>query len=311
MLSWCDKNGQLGSSIKNHWTGILADNDNKDDRVKISEVSYSSNKKYIWICEKGHKYIQSINSKTNMKCGCTYCQTHNTSYFEQYIYFSFKQIFRNTQNRVRVLKNKYNNGYGLEFDIGIPEIRTCIEYSPNIWHKDRLDIYYLKNKVCEEKNVRLINIIDEYGCCIEELHSNTYENIFINTKGKSSLEQINSVINNILLSVGHSIDEIDTSEAEKNAWDYSKGKIEYSKTLEYTNDAILKEWNYQLNNIRPSEIKPYSHQEIYWTCTKCGYGSNGEWKNVLSSRVKGKTGCPNCGYNIYENRYKIVKFKYN
>lgn len=45
----------------------------KNKGVLPSEVSYASNKKYWWICEKGHEWKTSPNSRTNGNGGCLKC----------------------------------------------------------------------------------------------------------------------------------------------------------------------------------------------------------------------------------------------
>lgn len=41
--------------------------------IRPSDVTYSCNHKYNWICPRGHSYEASPNSRTNKKSGCKYC----------------------------------------------------------------------------------------------------------------------------------------------------------------------------------------------------------------------------------------------
>ena len=98
----------------------------------------------------------------------------------------------------------------------------------------------------------------------------------------------------------HSISEINIDLVEKNALEYSKGKIEYEKSIAYLYPNLAKEWH-PTNQIQPDEITKGSHIEICWVCPNCSYGSQGEWKASLNRRTaKGyETGCPCCGYSWY------------
>jgi len=62
-----------------------------------------------------------------------------------------------------------------------------------------------------------------------------------------------------------------------------------SKTLASEFPELLKEWHPTLNqNVFPDKIAPYTHQKVWWKCSK-GH----EWQAQVNSRVRG-TGCPYC-----------------
>ncbi len=54
------------------------------------------------------------------------------------------------------------------------------------------------------------------------------------------------------------------------------------------NPDILKEWDYEKNQVSPDEISCHSSQKVWW---KCSEGHS--WKATVSNRVGG-TGCPQC-----------------
>ena len=64
-----------------------------------------------------------------------------------------------------------------------------------------------------------------------------------------------------------------------------KGETDLASQKPY----ILDEWNYEKNEINPSEISCFSGQKVWWKCKECGY----EWKQTVSNKVSG-TGCPKC-----------------
>lgn len=130
--SWCLNNGSFGKQLMSEWTGECEDG----KHYEIYGVSRGSNKKFKWICSEGHEWFAKINDRTKDKTGCPYCSTRGTSYPEQFIYHSLKQIYPSAENRCKVLKSPQNT-QGIEFDVGIPEIPLCIEYSPTYWHEGR------------------------------------------------------------------------------------------------------------------------------------------------------------------------------
>ncbi|MBE6140105.1 MAG: hypothetical protein E7172_00985 [Firmicutes bacterium] len=65
-----------------------------------------------------------------------------------------------------------------------------------------------------------------------------------------------------------------------------------------TNNEILKEWNYQKNNLNkifPDEVSKGSHKKVWWICK-----NHHEWEASINNRIKGRN-CPYCS-----GRKKIV-----
>lgn len=53
---------------------------------------------------------------------------------------------------------------------------------------------------------------------------------------------------------------------------------------------LLAEWDYERNEVKPSELMPSSHKKVWWTCSDCGE----KWQAEVSNRTAG-SGCPRCG----------------
>ena len=62
------------------------------------------------------------------------------------------------------------------------------------------------------------------------------------------------------------------------------------------NSDLLEEWDYERNDITPSEITKSSDKLVYWKCKKC----SNIWKTKVDSRTRMKSGCPKCA-NYYRN----------
>ena len=70
-------------------------------------------------------------------------------------------------------------------------------------------------------------------------------------------------------------------------------------------DNLLDEWDYQKNEIKPSQISPKNHKKVWWRCS-LGH----EWESTIGSRTANRpSGCPYCskppkkilvGFNDFE-----------
>jgi hypothetical protein len=59
--------------------------------------------------------------------------------------------------------------------------------------------------------------------------------------------------------------------------------------LATTHTALLKEWDYQKNDTKPTSVSAGSHKKAWWICEKCG----NEWQTPIYNRTAGH-GCPKC-----------------
>ena len=198
------------------WTGDCENG----QHYKIDEVTRGSHKKFKWRCSKRHEWSATVNSRTLRKSGCPYCTNVGTSYLEQFIYHSLKQIYPSAENRCKVLKSS-QNPQGVEFDIGIPDIPLCIEYSPTYWHEGREERDQYKKDICQKSNVRLIQIVED---SYDELPLKMESDYICFKMNYSQQDEILEVIvAPILKSLGHSISEVDIEKVKQEAYESSKG----------------------------------------------------------------------------------------
>lgn len=216
LKSWCLNHGSWGKQLISEWTGDCTDG----KHYKIDEVSFGSRKKFKWRCSNGHEWHATIVDRTLHKSGCPYCNNVGTSYQEQFIYHSLKQIYPSAENRCKVLKSQQNTR-GIEFDIGVPEIPLCIEYSSTYWHKGREERDQYKKDLCEQCGVRLIQIIDDSYNELEHITSDDYICFKMNYSQQDEILEI--IVDHILKSLGHSISEVDLEEVKQEAYESSKG----------------------------------------------------------------------------------------
>lgn len=67
-------------------------------------------------------------------------------------------------------------------------------------------------------------------------------------------------------------------------------------TSELTNIQVLfpelmKEWDWEKNNISPTELRPGSHKKVFWKCLK---NPKHHWETTVHSRTSSDIGCPYC-----------------
>lgn len=214
---WCDKQGAYGAKLKSEFIGLDKDN----QPIKISEVSMGSHDAIQWKCNKCHKiWITSPNSRTKSKSGCPYCNICGTSFPEQYIYHSLKQLFPDTLNRAKDPIKNY------EFDIAIPSLKLCIEYSGYNWHADNIKHDIEKEVHCKSHNVQFLQIYSHYGEIKDtdgDIAQDSYEKnqilYKVNTDKTLHIIQLQQIIKFILqeYAPNHSIEEINFELAERQA----------------------------------------------------------------------------------------------
>ena len=245
-----------------------------------SDVTYGSKQVVWWKCQYGHEWQAKILNRVHGN-GCPQCRAASTSYGEQYIYWALKQLFPRAINRYKTSNN-------VEYDIAVPEVRLLIEYSGENWHvgKEERDAY--KKRLAEENNFRFVQIIEN-----ERLWEVNDENYYTFDSRKDKDDKLTYIIGSIIKAYEKTVSELDMQEVRKNAIEYSKGTIEYEKTLEYLYPDIAKEWHPTLNKyLTAADITPGSNKNVWWKCTQCGH----EWSTDVNHRTSKnfQRGCPKC-----------------
>lgn len=76
--------------------------------------------------------------------------------------------------------------------------------------------------------------------------------------------------------------------------------------------TLSKEWNYEKNTLKPSEVMAGSNKKVWWICSK-GH----EWQASIINRVQGK-GCPVCinkkivvGYNDLASKFPLLAMEWD
>ena len=254
--------------------------------LKPTEVRAWSREIIHWICENGHEWDASVCSRYEGN-GCPHCSAQGTSYGEQYIYWALKQLYSDAINRFKTSNH-------IKYDIYIPSINLAIEYSGKTWHEGKEQRDQYKKNLALEHNKEYIDIIERTDITDFSFEQNHFEYNPLKDQDK----QLKLIIDRIIKGYNHTVSEIDFEKVKKNATEYSKGKIEYDKSLEYLYPELVKDWHIN-NKLKPSEVTPGSGKIVLWKCSKCGY----EWSCRIMNRTINNTGCPNC-YNQRRGKKK-------
>lgn len=215
LKTWCLSNGEFGKQLMSEWTGEVEDKSNVD----ISDVARASAKKAKWRCSKGHEWFARIGDRTSHKACCPFCDTWGTSYPEQFIYHSLKQLYPDTKSRAKAYLP--GNNRGIEYDISIVSANLCIEYSPTYWHQGKEDRDNYKKEISKSYDFRLIQVIEDSFNVLEHKFETDYICFKMNYTQRDEI--LETIIAHILKSLGHSISEIDIEKVKKDAYESCKG----------------------------------------------------------------------------------------
>ena len=119
-----------------------------------------------------------------------------------------KQVYKDTISR-----GKFQ---GYEFDISIPELKTCIEYGSTYYHDERQERDEEKKKLCEKYNVNFIQIIEDSNRELDEIWSS---NLIITRIEFNKIKSIEKIIKHLCKTLKISYNDINFKAAANDAID--------------------------------------------------------------------------------------------
>lgn len=279
-LAWCESQVEFGQYIIN--------NAQLPHGITLVDFSKGSTKKININCPKHGIYEQRVGNITKYKHGCPKCSTpFSTSYPEQFIFWALKQLYQKCKSRHKI--------EGLEVDVFIPEKNTCIEYNGYPWHEGKEYMDLQKRNYIESIGYNFITISEYQDKRDTAFNGNNIDFCYTCSNRNDRLKELVQYIVDKLLQADSSL--INFKEVEKNAWEYSKGKIAYEDSVAYLFPKLTEEWD-SLNFIKIEDITPGSRQRIQWVCKNCG----NKWTSTINSRTSQKSGCPACHFNIFDEK---------
>lgn len=261
------------------------------NKKSVYEITYGSPQKYWWLCEKGHEWETSPNMLSSGK-GCPHCSNH-ISIPQAVLYLSINKKFKNMVQLYRINKT--------EFDIFIPELNLLIEYDGWIWHKDKHEFDFRKEKLAKEKGFNFLRVWEYKEADNIEVKSNKNILYYNVTKGynyKYLCELFYMYLNkfynlNIPTNIKYTSNEIELAAREYRA------NYEIKNSMAITHSEIAKEWHPTKNGkLKPEHVSYGSNQKVWWVCP-LGHS----YDMPISERTISKASCPYCS-----GRRRLVGF---
>ena len=300
------------NDLQTKFPEIAKEWDYKKNVVKPNEIFPATNKKYWWICSKGHNYLASPNSRTGYKkTGCLICSkkevlegvndfaSQNPNLLKEWDYEKNNKI-RLYPTQIFSGSNKYaywrcEKGHSWK---AIVNSRTG---------KNGRGCPICKSKVVLENYNDLLSnypdLIKEWDY-IENSKNKIYPNKVTVFSNKKANWICNRCGNKWITSIYHRTSK--GTKCPKCSQNDTISKSLKTRILKKGSFAdnfpeLLKEWDYEHNNklnIFPDKITAGSHKYVYW---KCKY--NHVWKAIVKARTRvNGTGCPEC----YKNKNFIL-----
>ncbi len=241
-------------------------------------ITYGSNKKIWWQCEKKHEWQASVSHRTNGR-RCPKCfGESSTSFPEQAIFFYLRQL--------TTAYNRYLIAPKTEIDVYLPEYKIGIEYD---------GAYFHKGEASEQREKRKQEKLDKLGILlirVREIEVQTSEHTIYSKPGANDIELAQTIKN--LLDIIYGVTQISFDADIDITRDRIKIYEQYiqsekDNSLAIVNPQVAAEWHPTKNaSLLPEYVSVHSNKKVWWQCEK-----NHEWQAVINSRKNG-VGCPYC-----------------
>ncbi|MFB3163790.1 zinc-ribbon domain-containing protein [Neobacillus sp. 179-J 1A1 HS] len=263
----------------------------KNGNLSPSEIHAYSNKKYWWICERGHEWRTTPNHRVT-GTGCPICKKgFKISFPELCLYYYLSRIFPDAK-----LDNNFSFFKNSAVDIYIPSINLAVEYDGYYFHRKKKTIDEDKANQLTQNKINLVRI-RESG--LPRLHVSPKVKVFeYQHKDDTSLKScLLNLTNYIGTNFELSQELLMNLETIKNI-DIKKDKLKILNLLPPINrkNSLLEnypelavEWDLNKNGaLLPEHVPSSSHLYIWW---RCKYDHS--WQAPVYTRIKGH-GCPVC-----------------
>ena len=271
----------------------------KNGDGKPTDFAPSSHKVVWWLCEYGHEWKTTINSRTSHGTGCRKCRPQ-TSVPEIRLFVELKYIFGT------VLWHKKFGRYTC--DIYIPKYGIVVEYDGSYYHEGRMENDLSKNLFLAKKGLTIFRV---RALGLEPTNSSD----LMADGNQMTLSEVKALLPLIR-------DKLVLDNRQQDVID------KYANRTVFANDAefnyilsclpgppaeislagrfpeLIKEWNSERNlPLTPYKVTAFSDKSVWWKCNK-GH----EWEARIADRSRG-SGCPDCaGKRLSEWNNLLVVF---
>ena len=246
------------------------------------DYTSGSGQKVWWKCSKGHEWQSIIDSRVRNNLGCPIC--------------SNKQVLKGY--------NDFGTNYPallLEWDF-----EKNIDISPYLYTAKSNQLAWWRCEKGHSWKARIQHRVNGVGCpvCSNKVVlkgfndlATLYPNIAMewNYDKNATLTPLN-IVSGSLTKVwwkckeGHEWQASPVTRIKGHSCPYCAGLLPIVglTDLATVKPLLLKEWDYEKNNIEPTNITAFTHKKVWWRCE-----NNHEWLASIAHRSNG-TDCPYC-----------------
>lgn len=165
------QNEEVKSKIKNSWTKVVEENDEK-----YSMVNFVENSEELWLCLKNGMSLSDISFKFGLERVCLNKVLLSNRFKEKYqkVY-----VYPKRQKQKEVFDCLVSFGLkdvvmddrlaiGFELDVYSPSKKVAVEFNGSYWHSEAIlepsdarNKHLNKTKMCSRKGIRLIHIFEK------------------------------------------------------------------------------------------------------------------------------------------------------
>ena len=242
--------------------------------IDVLDEYINSHTKIRFQCKSCGRIWKTVPNSVLLGHGCPDCARSSTSFLEQVILYSFRELLG--EDAVIARDREL---IGMELDIVIPSLKVAYEPGSWAWHYNKRTRDTKKRVKCEEIGYQLITIYTDYKQDAIPYDSNCYTSV--TSLGNSNWEETKLLVKRLL-------DE-QKLELSSNQWDKVR-KIAIEKSRRRTHIEYIE----ALSAVNPKVevIDKYidNSTRIRFRCLVCGR----IWDAMPSSVLAGH-GCPTCG----------------
>lgn len=280
--------------IANEW-------DYKKNKVSPGEVFPFTNKKYYWLCEKGHSYLATPNARCyeGKKTGCPICSN---------------KIVLDGFNDLKTLKPEIAKDWDYKKNIKGPEEYSIGSDYKAWWicpfgHSYQAIINSRTNinkgtgcPICNGKKV--LDGFNDLKSQRPDLlvdwnyDRNEKEGLYPDKVHYNSLKKVNWKCH--VCGYEWKAPPYSRSTEGKGCNTCGYKRAGYKRRMSIIKEQgsfvdnypeLIKDWDYELNTVDPNEMTAGSHKMVNWKCHLCEH----KWKSEIRGRAKG-TRCPGCNH---------------
>ncbi|MCM1222058.1 MAG: zinc-ribbon domain-containing protein [Lachnospiraceae bacterium] len=242
--------------------------------VDMNTVSINSKEKLQFMCNHGHKFMESPYNITHHGKWCPICShSRLISLPELYIYYFLIDDFKDIEQQRHCEFNARKT-----YDLYIPSRKVAIEFDGEHWHKD-LEKDLEKDKLAKAEGVTLLRIkeahidgnVKRIYAFIDEHKDTISNNWFILNKAVNSVESMMSALDWLQHKLNKITRKLPDDIKHQMLADIFLGVKANNLLQHIAIGSTQDEYDYIHNSIRPESISIYEDTfKINMICHKCG-----------------------------------------